>query len=435
METKGTKSQLARLIALLVCTAILIVIYDHLPQRKMTVVPNAYSTLYSDNTGETSASWNDEAKLSFRCKFQMPSRTQTFCGMNLQLGDGDVNGVDLSHYRKIHLEMTYNGSGEAVRLYFRNFSLKYSAVTDSRNSSKYNGTLIMTRDLNSNPLTLTLGEFSVAEWWLRESALPRALSFPEFTNIVNLGIDFPYPTPEGNHDIQLKSLVLSGPYISKENWYLLIISIWSFGLVVYISKTIYSLRKTVANKQITLDSIRVHSELLAEQNLKYKELSILDELTGCMNRRGGNNVLETTIRSMSTESTGLILLDIDYFKRLNDTHGHNVGDEFLTAVGLLLLTSVRRTDTVCRWGGEEFLIVCPNSSILNTMHKAERLRLKIMEIRIQSNLDITISASIGVSSLSPEKTLEESIETVDKALYLAKNSGRNCCKMLPENQD
>jgi diguanylate cyclase (GGDEF)-like protein len=123
----------------------------------------------------------------------------------------------------------------------------------------------------------------------------------------------------------------------------------------------------------------------------------------------------------------VIMIDIDHFKSINDAHGHAAGDRVLQQLSQCLRDTARKEDSVCRWGGEEFLMICPSAGIQECSRFAERLRKLVEQIRIQVEgqaIQITISA--GVSSWTPDsKHVEQLLGQADVALYEAKNSGRN----------
>jgi polar amino acid transport system substrate-binding protein len=120
----------------------------------------------------------------------------------------------------------------------------------------------------------------------------------------------------------------------------------------------------------------------------------------------------------------LILLDIDYFKLVNDNYGHEVGDKVLQNVAMILKNQLRKTDTLGRWGGEEFLCLLPNTEIAEATEVAEKLRNTIAKEEI---IGITCTISLGVKMLdNNDHTIDEAIKRADDALYSAKHKGRNC---------
>ena len=163
---------------------------------------------------------------------------------------------------------------------------------------------------------------------------------------------------------------------------------------------------------------------------KAEELSQLDPLTGLFNRRQFFSVaeqeLERNIRHHHCLS--LIMLDIDHFKSINDTHGHCVGDTVLQEVGEKIRNTVRRSDTPCRYGGEEFAILLPETDSLAALMIGSRLQ-KVMEETIvetdKGPASITVSVGIATMQENAGAELDSLIEQADQALYVAKNAGRN----------
>jgi len=162
----------------------------------------------------------------------------------------------------------------------------------------------------------------------------------------------------------------------------------------------------------------------------FQQLALTDALTGAVNRHHFNDVLEQEINNVNNHGRPLsiMVLDIDHFKVVNDTYGHGVGDEVLILFYQTCLEAVRSSDVVARIGGEEFVIIMPNTELENAGKFAERLRAKIaqLDINIGQQL-IAVTVSIGVSQWQKEYFInaETFIAHADKSLYQAKNNGRN----------
>ncbi|MDO9265866.1 MAG: diguanylate cyclase [Sulfurimonas sp.] len=156
-----------------------------------------------------------------------------------------------------------------------------------------------------------------------------------------------------------------------------------------------------------------------------EELSITDQLTQLYNRLKLKSVFDSEIERTSRygQIFSVIMLDIDHFKSVNDTYGHNIGDKTLIDVAKILKKSSRITDIVGRWGGEEFIIVLPQTDIKAAAEHAEILRAKIEQQRFEAVGRIT--SSFGVNSFIEGDTSETIVKRADDALYEAKNSGRN----------
>jgi diguanylate cyclase (GGDEF)-like protein len=154
----------------------------------------------------------------------------------------------------------------------------------------------------------------------------------------------------------------------------------------------------------------------------------VDPLTGLLNRRAFSQVAdsgwERSVRSNQVLS--VMLLDLDHFKDFNDLHGHAIGDSVLRRVGATLAKETRSTDTVCRFGGEEFVVLLPDTSAAQAEGIAERLRIVIEALKEDQAPELPISASIGVAEKSPaDTTWERLVAASDTALYAAKRTGRN----------
>jgi len=157
-----------------------------------------------------------------------------------------------------------------------------------------------------------------------------------------------------------------------------------------------------------------------------------DALTGLANRRHGSARLEEELARARRYERGMAvaLLDIDHFKRINDTWGHHAGDDVLVAVCERLAAASRQTDCVIRWGGEEFLFLFPETDLDEAAQILDRLRVEIASHPVSATapeglvqVDVTVSG--GVAELEPGDTLESLVDRADKGLYAAKESGRN----------
>jgi diguanylate cyclase (GGDEF)-like protein len=163
---------------------------------------------------------------------------------------------------------------------------------------------------------------------------------------------------------------------------------------------------------------------------KLEQLATTDHLTLLYNRRKFDELLEYEIEKDKRYQLGLSLIycDIDNFKNINDMHGHNVGDEILITFAMLLKESLRESDIVARWGGEEFIVLIPSKTADIAVKIAEKMR-KSIEENVFLNIG-TVTASFGVTHYINNDTKKTIFKRVDEALYEAKENGRNCVKVL-----
>ncbi len=181
--------------------------------------------------------------------------------------------------------------------------------------------------------------------------------------------------------------------------------------------------------------IRVHNlinnKLLMDRVLRQQEemyrMAVTDQLTTCYNRHGFKEFALKYLANARrrSEPVSLLLLDLDFFKKINDSYGHDTGDKVLRAVGKLLMQTCRADDLIARYGGEEFIILLPNSSKSQGMRVAQKLRRRLGELYPEG---IRLTVSIGVTVIEPHQELDMSVmfKAADNAVYRAKARGRNC---------
>ncbi len=176
------------------------------------------------------------------------------------------------------------------------------------------------------------------------------------------------------------------------------------------------------------EELRELNSILENKNKEYEAMASTDSLTGLYNRYKFSELYLSSYTAMLQRNNkmSLILLDIDFFKKVNDTYGHNIGDIVLIQIAKVLLKNLRNIDIVCRWGGEEFVVLLPTSTLENAYDLGEKLRKYIVELEI--DMVGHVSASFGITEIIAGEMMEDAIERADQALYLAKNSGRNCVK-------
>jgi len=171
-----------------------------------------------------------------------------------------------------------------------------------------------------------------------------------------------------------------------------------------------------------------------EESLRdLEKLSQTDPLTQLLNRRSWNKKLEEEFeRSHRYKRVfSVIMLDIDYFKRFNDFYGHSVGDTILKKLGALLKEEVRKIDHVFRYGGEEFTILLPETTLAAALTLAERIHRRINEaafVTSEKKRKLKVTASLGITDSEGHKSTDTIIQALDQSLYLSKQSGRNCIR-------
>jgi diguanylate cyclase (GGDEF)-like protein/PAS domain S-box-containing protein len=196
------------------------------------------------------------------------------------------------------------------------------------------------------------------------------------------------------------------------------------GSVFYVDQSIAHIQNETGNITHYVSFSKDSTERL-KRELTLKDLASKDALTDLLNRRSGEQLLKQyDDEILSKKSLCLIMLDIDNFKNINDTYGHAGGDEILKSSSQLLKSKARSTDSVVRWGGEEFLILVPDANLNAAVEFAERIRNSIAQHQHQALGFIT--ASFGVAELQAGESTASLLNRADKALYKAKLNGKNC---------
>lgn len=209
------------------------------------------------------------------------------------------------------------------------------------------------------------------------------------------------------------------------------------GQVAEDSSTIRTLYSEMKYARIEIaeqkNKLAIADSGMADYIKELEKMSITDELTGLYNRRFFNAILSKEIaRANRGYNASLIIADIDNFKSFNDNYGHLAGDKVLSVMGKFLKNEIRESDSACRYGGEEFGIILPDTNKKYALDMAYRLNRGLAHYPIEfedenRNMhNLPISISVGVDQIKKEESIRNLVDRIDKLLYNAKSSGRNC---------
>jgi len=424
------------LISAIFFTLLALWVHRFFPSRHLVIFEDIqpYSYLYGTRLadGSQSAYWLNESKRYWRCNSpERPKDSVFVCSYIMELSD-DGFGVDLSAYSHLLLDIKYQGTSKKLRFYARNYHPGYSRPGDP-NSNKFNAINLDVADL-TNPIKLPLSELHVADWWLLQYNIPRAESKPDFRNTTEIAIDFESNVVAGQQDVEVRRIEFVGEWISSEAWYLSILFVWLSSILLYALNQLRLLREQTSEDNKRIYHLAQQNKKLLQQSDELRRLSTVDPLTQCFNRFGVHQIINRleTHDHIKEAVYSLILIDIDYFKRINDRRGHDAGDRVLQAVSTLIQQRVRATDYVGRWGGEEFVVILPDTRKEMALAIAEKIRLVIYDTIFESENPLNVTASFGVAQREANEDFATTFKRVDNALYAAKNQGRNCCVMLKE---
>ena len=345
-----------------------------------------------------------------------------YVGIKIYLGDGKTVGRDLSNFDSIFVWLKPRNEG-SVRLYMRGYdsaiyrkndetSLKFNEIEFSPTKEPY-------------PAVFVPQEFRVAGWWVSQNEINVHKARVDLSNIPLIEIQTGTNAPLGYGGMEIKMLRFKGKKISQVDLVTTLVALWfvTFLIILIIRFFDYSRERAVNKKK--QEELKKNLRALEIEKSEYEKSSKEDPLTGCLNRAGFSGVLlrEQEELNRGGRPVSFMIFDIDHFKNINDTYGHLVGDEVLVNLAKLVQSMIRNTDSLVRWGGEEFVILSDDTSIQNAAFLAEKLRKAIESSTLITQQQVT--CSFGVTEMVPGEDPKSLIARADKALYSSKESGRN----------
>lgn len=414
------------LISLLILTIILLLLHKISFNKSLIIDVNSEfashaSTDSKVNNGQSQAKLiKKEDHFLLDCDIVTSNYSWPFCEVSFSFNtskDGlPSTFLDLSLYDSVKISAQYLGENTSrIRFHLRTFNPVYSTLADQR-TLKYNGIEYRPNKDNS-PADIPLKALQVATWWLIEQEIAIEHSAPEFKQAMSLEIATGNGIPPGNYQLKIEKIEFTGKVISDKNMYALIIFMWIIaaltGLFINLKRSKVKLAKSINRTQ----ELKKLNRLLNVETTEFKHKSERDPLTGALNRGGTEAIFTDELEILS-----LIFIDIDHFKMINDNYGHAVGDKVLVEFAKIINFNSRNTDFLARWGGEEFLLICPNTKLGEAFELAESLRIILSEHQWPESINLT--ASFGVAQKDKE-SIDKFIERADQALYAAKTKGRN----------
>lgn len=405
------------------------VMYAHefLPAKKMLVVPstNIPHYIYADmnSAGESMVQWTDFEGLAWECNIENDGKAHA-CGFNVYLGGGlGTAGIDLSSYQTINIDLDYDGDDQRLRFYLRNYEPGFSDINNMQ-TAKFNNVHVPITYVDDD-LVLSFSEFSAAEWWITEYKVPRENALPNFRNVIAFGIDTSYPSTPGKHNFKLHKVEFIGEWVAREDWYLGILVFWLSVIMFVGALSLAKLTKEIRLEHQRLERLANQNSMLAQETDKYKKLSMIDPLTGLLNRHGLSEYIEQYFPMDTEKLVSMVIIDIDHFKKINDSLGHDGGDLVLKKVTELIKSHTRQSDQVARWGGEEFVLVLPDTHLDGAFAIAEKMRALIATANFDQFPELHVTISLGVGTSDGKIPFHQLFRSVDMALYQAKAQGRN----------
>jgi diguanylate cyclase (GGDEF)-like protein len=231
--------------------------------------------------------------------------------------------------------------------------------------------------------------------------------------------------PGQSIDIEMRSIQFRGKWISNTELLTWLVGAWIGCGLLGLSLSLMHTRSSLSASNARLELLATINKALQLEARDLANQAHTDPLTGALNRQGLREVLMRRLHAAGhvDEEMAVVFMDLDHFKRINDEYGHDAGDEVLRRFAAVIRGEVRSSDKLVRWGGEEFLLLCPETDVPHAVAMLDKLRAALAHQDWPHALHVT--SSFGVTSLKPDEDIGAAIKRADGALYLAKANGRN----------
>lgn len=408
------------------------------PERRIPLASDERSApgTYDDkdkNGGNSTVHWLTDHPKGFLCeirdgaKFKACGVTLTFTTKAFKYSHDDPSAFnkqiealryeDFRHINGFDIDISYKGDADHLRLYLRNAKERNIEGTDQE-PEKFMSVSIRKNETNK-PIFINLHEFHVPNWWMDTHAKSRLEGQPEFNNVFQLGVDVPYDVPNGTHIFTINKINIVKNWFPVATIYIAITAMW---LSVFLLEGLFRVHKLYRDNQRHHKSLKIlesrYNELQNEANQ--------DALTKVYNRRGLDHVIEIIFSTQKGANLCIAVLDIDHFKQVNDTFGHDTGDIILEQVAQRITANLSNDLILGRWGGEEFLLINPNSNLEQLTLLTHKIRSIIADTPFKSLKQAhQVTVSIGCTAVRNQETFSQAFGRADQALYSAKEQGRN----------
>jgi len=409
---------------ILAVLSILLITWQHIGMNKTyQIFPSLKTTISSLNDNINGGVSNGTIKqttkyIQLHCETHKSSYTFAFCGLLIPLKK-DNQGIDLIRYQSLTISLSFqSNTKDTILVYLLNSEKDKSKQSIKRANLRaiypYNGT---------KNYTFNLSSFSVPSWWLFAHADHVSSPEPNLSNVTDLQISTGDNAFDKTETIKVTNIQLNGKLLSTQHLYIILITLWCTAIILHIFWVLGRFSNQLKKYRIKEAELQAINDFLAIEKNKFESMAKIDPLTQIYNRSGVRDILDNCIVNYKKHNipAALIMFDIDKFKNINDQYGHDTGDEVLKNIVKLIQQHIRKNDCFARWGGEEFILICPNTSIDMAIKLAEKHRLCITNNEI---IMPKITCSFGVSELS-STDITNWFKKADVCLYQAKAQGRN----------
>ncbi|MFT4938429.1 MAG: diguanylate cyclase (GGDEF)-like protein [Paraglaciecola sp.] len=409
---------------ILAIASIIILLWQHFGLNKsLEIFPNPINKTVMLNDGisggnSTGTIKNIDDVLQLDCQTVKSSNTFAFCSAMLPI-DKNGKGVDLTSYQTldIWLELV-SDSKDTVIIYL----LNHEPDAGDEELKRANHVTIYPSE-GMQHYRLKLDKFYLPSWWLFAYADDMDNGEPNIDNVTDIQISTGDNAFERSETIRIQGIAISGKWLSSQHLYIFLVIVWTSLIFIDGFMALRRARKKLTKSRVRAKELRKITKFLSIEKEKYKSMAKVDHLTKALNRAGLRDILDHVVQQYVENKVpcSVIMFDIDRFKLVNDSFGHNAGDEVLIELVARVKNHIRKNDCLARWGGEEFVLVCPDTNFDVAIKIAEKHRVDIASTHFS---DHPITCSFGVANLT-SKGISKCFEEADLALYRAKNKGRN----------
>ncbi|HEY9024429.1 MAG TPA: GGDEF domain-containing protein [Burkholderiaceae bacterium] len=365
----------------------------------------------------------DGRSLSLQCEVGMAA-TYPFCEMHFTLAPPPA-GIDLSQFSVMRIRVDATGPEplQEVRVSLGNFNPAYSRPGNVETLKNHE--LVYIQQKRHGLIEVPMDRMSVASWWIEEHNVPLEYAGTELQHVVALDIVTGANLRAGPHRIVVDRIELERKLVSPATFRLGLLLVWLAAVSAFVAVQLITYKAQLRESR---RQERVLAQTITSLNARSESLETMarsDPATGLLNRAGLKLGLEQRLLRFGLRQfpMAVIFVDIDHFKRINDSLGHATGDAVIAQVAAHLRNDVTHDDLVARWGGEEFLLLCPGTGGDEARRIAERLRQGVERQTWPSGMDVT--CSFGITVLAAGEDWLQAIERADAAMYQAKQAGRN----------
>lgn len=403
---------------MVIIALLLMALFEWGPRRELAIVPSErwlIKTIDDRIAGGSSVATLGDDGVELNCQLSADYRWP-YCELMLTLSTPE-QGLDLSGYDSMIIRLQGEGpTNSPWRIYLRNYHPDYS-IADDPVSHKVNGIMFDPAQYPGR-VEVPLSLFTPTTWWLTDYDIPLLQQGQDLTRVFAIELATGSGVVPGHYRLRVEEMLFRGYWMTPALFYRGLFLGWSCIVIALLLDYVGMRRR--------LQAVSLHARQTMQRNQDLEEefriaadLVRHDPLTGALSRSEG----ERRLNGLEGKLV-VIFIDIDRFKQINDGYGHSVGDEVLKSLVSELQFQLPHEVSLCRWGGEEFVLLASGRPLSWGAELADRLRSQIDQYQEWPE-GLQVTASFGVAEREEPESWQQTLARADEALYQAKRGGRN----------